>query len=1147
MSVYRSVSRVRRRSFLAALTAASASGTAAATVDAAYSADTVPELAFDSTSSLLNAGGDPLTDRSSVPVVAETTASNTDTDGNGDAVSYPDGTDIPLVAVDGSVVGFGSTLVNDGDVDPETGNDEFLLNVWDALVGGGTVLWDDGHDQFYDLPSFSDFEELAESSGYDVVGTTDLTADLGDADALVVTSPSQAFSDAELDAVASFLADGGALLLHDQSDFDDFDETTNLNTIAEALDLGFRFNDDQVVDDRNNGGQNFVPTTTRFDDSFPYFDDREGLQPGPGLDPSETYTVDVTGIDDGDTFTVEFDDGTTESIRVLGVDTTETASAAGAERPQEWEGLAYGNEGGEDRSVSALSFSSGTSLIAPDDSAYTDGSAIPVVAPSDARVVDVDGNGDAVSYPDGTDIPLAGVAGSVAAFGSLLVGNDDRTADTTNFVLNVWDDLTGGEATVAWYDNGQFTSFGDYSDFVAEAEAAGYTVSKVESLEADLSGTDLVVTGNPTSPGDAELDALSSFVDDGGALFAMAKSDYNDFDNTAATNALLAAADAPFRFNDAQVQDADGNFSFETSRFDTSFPYFGEGDSDVEYPYLVEWSREATAFAESELSGQTVDVSFDESEGVTDPFGRLLAYVDYDATGDGTRETTYNRKLIEEGLARVYGSTLSRHDEFWALENAAREAGTKLWSESDVSKAGEIRNRQVESLFFPDAAAVGAGGSVDGRAPVTSEDGTPLVGVDEDAGVAVVGSPFVDESYEAAEDYPVDTSDYENFAFLSNLLDALSDREGDVLIDGGHGQFGADYALSSEDAAYYGRYLEGVGLNLEQVNSAYDDRLDDARAILVTTPAAAFTDEEAAALSSFAAEGGAVVLLGSAAAPDDAAANLHDLASALGTDLRLGSAVTDSDANLNGDESVPVTTNFDDGFDLFDPFAPDEGDEDDGDDGDEDDPVQPTLSVDVDEGRIGADGSTVATVRVDEAPDGIAGFQLDVGVADPEVVAVTGGSYPDTLGLTEDPVVADDGSAVTLKASDTEDAVEPGASDVVLATVDLASAGSGTTDLTATVQAMDADGGDAIDPVVETGAVEAVPVERIGDNPLPTDPDGDGEYEDLNGNGRLDFDDVVLFFRRKDSEAITDHTDAYDYNDNGRIDFDDVNVLFEEA
>ncbi|MFC6726883.1 hypothetical protein ACFQE1_21400, partial [Halobium palmae] len=94
-----------------------------------------------------------------------------------------------------------------------------------------------------------------------------------------------------------------------------------------------------------------------------------------------------------------------------------------------------------------------------------------------------------------------------------------------------------------------------------------------------------------------------------------------------------------------------------------------------------------------------------------------------------------------------------------------------------------------------------------------------LVVVDREEGGGVVGGSLVAESYEEAEGFPVDTSRYGNFPFVTNLLDALSDREGPVLVDGGHGQFNADYALSAEDAAYYLRYLEGQGVRLLGRNS----------------------------------------------------------------------------------------------------------------------------------------------------------------------------------------------------------------------------------------------------------------------------------------------------------------------------------------
>ncbi len=57
------------------------------------------------------------------------------------------------------------------------------------------------------------------------------------------------------------------------------------------------------------------------------------------------------------------------------------------------------------------------------------------------------------------------------------------------------------------------------------------------------------------------------------------------------------------------------------------------------------------------------------------------------------------------------------------------------------------------------------------------------------------------------------------------------------------------------------------------------------------------------------------------------------------------------------------------------------------------------------------------------------------------------------------------------------------------------------------------------------------------------DPDGDGRYEDVNGNGRRDFADVVLLFNQID--WIARHApSAFDFNGNGRVDFADVVRLF---
>jgi len=65
----------------------------------------------------------------------------------------------------------------------------------------------------------------------------------------------------------------------------------------------------------------------------------------------------------------------------------------------------------------------------------------------------------------------------------------------------------------------------------------------------------------------------------------------------------------------------------------------------------------------------------------------------------------------------------------------------------------------------------------------------------------------------------------------------------------------------------------------------------------------------------------------------------------------------------------------------------------------------------------------------------------------------------------------------------------------------------------------------------------------------PTDPDDDNLYEDINGNDRLDYDDVVIYY--ENMQWIRDQADVgiepYDYNQNGRIDYDDVVLLYWEV
>ncbi len=72
----------------------------------------------------------------------------------------------------------------------------------------------------------------------------------------------------------------------------------------------------------------------------------------------------------------------------------------------------------------------------------------------------------------------------------------------------------------------------------------------------------------------------------------------------------------------------------------------------------------------------------------------------------------------------------------------------------------------------------------------------------------------------------------------------------------------------------------------------------------------------------------------------------------------------------------------------------------------------------------------------------------------------------------------------------------------------------------------------------------AQPAPVPGGSGIPKDLDDDGDFEDVNGNDRPDFADVVLFFNEMDWIAEHEPLAAFDFNKNERIDFADAVQLF---
>lgn len=624
-----------------------------------------------------------------------------------------------------------------------------------------------------------------------------------------------------------------------------------------------------------------------------------------------------------------------------------------------------------------------------------------VVATAEENAFNEDADGETgafVDYPDDESIPLVASADGVIGIGAVFLqdGTGFQNAGNEEFVLNVLDAETGGSGTVLWDEgHGQFFTTDRHLAFTGYAENDGYDVVGTETLAADLA-TDpaaAVVTTPPASFTADELDAVANYVDRGGTLVLFSQSDFGGFNQSPNLNEILARVDAPFRFNEDQVNDFVDNagifFVPATDEFDRSFPYFADrpglappefergrrytvdvidvadGDTvDVQFQngfidevrllgidtpetflpaelvaewegiddedFLAERGEVASQFAFEELFGEEVEVFFDREEPFRGGFGRLLMFLAYDADGDGAIDTNYNRRVIREGYGRVFDSGFAKHDAFVALEREAKARGVGVWSESDVDATPPLAGRpeRVEEIFVPKAVPVevtdAGGGRGNGRgggngragnasdveilaraSETATQPNAPLAAVDDAAGVAVVGGQVIDEDYDEPDTPVSDPTAFDDFQFAAGLAERLTQSAGEYLIDGGRGQFDEEEAVGAEDAAFFGRYLEGLDTTLTQYNDLSTGDLSRGRVLFVSNPAESFSVAELDAIDRFRRGPGAVIVLADRTG-DRAVTN--EFLAALDTPLRVASGVVDDPETNAGESFLPVAT-----------------------------------------------------------------------------------------------------------------------------------------------------------------------------------------------------------------------------------------------
>ncbi|QYZ80402.1 PKD domain-containing protein [Methanofollis formosanus] len=200
--------------------------------------------------------------------------------------------------------------------------------------------------------------------------------------------------------------------------------------------------------------------------------------------------------------------------------------------------------------------------------------------------------------------------------------------------------------------------------------------------------------------------------------------------------------------------------------------------------------------------------------------------------------------------------------------------------------------------------------------------------------------------------------------------------------------------------------------------------------------------------------------------------------------------------------------------------------------------IAPVISFAPATATVAAGTEREVAIVADHFPDGLKNYSITVTLENDraritgvDVASMTGASSPSGL----------PGTTVTFSASDDGNTVEAGAENVLLATLKVRGLTDGTAGITVGDVVVYTDSGEETSVICTPGTIDVVGLSPLpGCVNIPGDDDGDGLFEDVNGDGTLDTDDVGAYFEHFESIFSQKNPRVFDYNGNGRIDFDDV-------
>jgi PKD repeat protein len=195
------------------------------------------------------------------------------------------------------------------------------------------------------------------------------------------------------------------------------------------------------------------------------------------------------------------------------------------------------------------------------------------------------------------------------------------------------------------------------------------------------------------------------------------------------------------------------------------------------------------------------------------------------------------------------------------------------------------------------------------------------------------------------------------------------------------------------------------------------------------------------------------------------------------------------------------------------------------------------------------EGTAKVDILVPDADAGVGSYEFNISVADTSVatiedVSIVGADQTDTLATID---IGENGAyaSVAVGAGD--------ADETRIATIQL----QGHTISSTTLMIESANIGDDSgmsyqisslgDATVQVQAPPE-PVVNGGDSSnAPTDTDGDGTFEDVNGDNKFDIVDVNAIFQNQEASSVAEYPEYFDYNNDGQFTIVDVNALLQMA